>query len=163
MNFHKIFMTIRKILLSHFQFCLFILIAEKDRAASGCGNINWCMISFQLNNDPYWICGAQIFSGRYDPSWLVNEDEAKKILTIWNSLPDYRGNVSIPNISGYKGCYLSSSSKERWTSFRGIVTLSRENKIIESRTDTERKIEKALLKTAPEDAIPKAMLLEEFR
>jgi hypothetical protein len=121
------------------------------------------MVTLKLNNDPYWICGALVFSGRQDPTWLLNNDEAQRILNIWNSLPESHKHISIPNILGYKGCFLASSSIDKWISFRGIVSFYREGRIIESRKDTERKFEKELLKTAPEEAIPKAMLIEEFK
>ncbi len=121
------------------------------------------MVTLKLNNEPYWICGALIFSGLRDPSWLLSEDEAQKILSIWNSLPESPKNVFIPNILGYKGCFLSSSDKTKWAAFREVVTLLNENTVIESRIDTERKFEKAVLGTAPEDAIPKAVLMEEFK
>ena len=120
------------------------------------------MVTLKSNNEPYWICGALIFSGRQDPTWLLNEDEAQKILGIWNSLPESAGQLSVPNILGYKGCFLSSNTNTKWASFRGIVTLYKDNSPVESRTDTERKFEKAIISTAPEDAIPRAMLMEEF-
>jgi hypothetical protein len=121
------------------------------------------MVTLKSNNEPYWICGAMIFSGRRDPTWLLNEEQVKNIIDIWNSLPVSEKHLTIPGFLGYKGCYLISSSNDKWHSFRRIVTLIRQNTIAESRKDEIRKFENALLETAPEDAIPKAMLIEEFK
>ncbi len=110
----------------------------------------------------YWVCGALIYSGRSDPQWTVSEQEAEHLVDLWNTLPISKNRVVLPGILGYKGCFLSSSAKMKWVSFRGIVTCYRDGKIVESRTDTERVFERKILDTAPSDIIPKAMLIEEF-
>lgn len=121
------------------------------------------MVTIKLNDEPFWICGSLIFSGHHDPTWLISKDKAQEIIKIWDLLQASPKHLSIPKILGYKGSFLLSSDKSKWNSFRGIVTLSKENIIIESRIDTERNFEKTLLDTAPPEAIPKVMLLEEFK
>lgn len=83
-------------------------------------------------------------------------------MQIWNGLPSAPGNIIIPNILGYKGCYIRTNNKKKWITFRGKVTCYENDTAIESRIDTGRVFEKKIIDTAPEDAIPKAMLIEEF-
>lgn len=103
-----------------------------------------------------------IYSGRTDPQWVVSEDEADSLIKLWSSLPLSGKKLILPAILGYKGCYLSSSTKMKWISFREVVTCYKSGKIAESRSDPDRIFERKILDTAPADVIPKAMLIEEF-
>ncbi len=83
-------------------------------------------------------------------------------MQIWSALPSAQGNIVIPNILGYKGCYISTNNKKKWITFRGKVTYYENNEAIDSRIDNGRIFEKKIIDTAPKDVIPKAMLIEEF-
>ena len=114
------------------------------------------------NNSNLWIGGAILFSGRSDPEWILEEKHVEHLMQIWNGLPSAPGNIIIPNILGYKGCFISTNDKKKWITFRGKVTFYENDKAIESRIDTGRVFEKKIIDTAPKDVIPKAMLIEEF-
>ena len=83
-------------------------------------------------------------------------------MQIWNGLSSAPGNIVIPNILGYKGCFINTNDKKKWITFRGKVTYYENNKAIESRIDTGRVFEKKIIDTAPKGIIPKALLIEEF-
>jgi hypothetical protein len=121
------------------------------------------MVTLKSNsNSNLWIGGAILFSGRSDPEWILEEEQIEQLIQIWNELPSAPGNIIIPNILGYKGCYISTRDKKKWITFRGKVTYYENNEAIESRIDTGRVFEKKIIATAPKDVIPKAMLIEEF-
>jgi hypothetical protein len=121
------------------------------------------MVTLKSNsNANLWIGGAILFSGRSDPQWILEETQAEQLMQIWSALPSAQGNIVIPNILGYKGCYLSTNGKKKWITFRGKVTYYENNEAMESRIDNGRIFEKKIIDTAPKDVIPKAMLIEEF-
>jgi hypothetical protein len=114
------------------------------------------------NNSLYWVCGAHVYSGHTDPEWVISDKEAEHLIDIWGSLAPSSRRVVRPNILGYKGCFISSSMKMKWVSFRGIINCYKNGKFVESRFDAERIFEKKILDTAPDGTVPKAMLIEEF-
>jgi len=103
-----------------------------------------------------FIAGALIFSGRPDPTWRVNADEAKRLEAVWNSLEPYRGPLPKAPVLGYRGVFLRDSARREWFAYGGVATLKTPQGS-ESRRDHDRKFE-ALLSSAPRQAIPSQLI-----
>ena len=92
------------------------------------------------------IVVALIYSGRPDPRWELTEEQAEHFISLWNEAPYSEVKISIPAVSGYKGLRLLLDEKQFFI-YNGLITQI-ENKT--SKNDQQRRIEKFLLATAPE-------------
>lgn len=100
---------------------------------------------------------ALVYSGRPDPTWPVPSRVVKRLLEIWDSLPRWRGALPAAPPLGYRGCVLRDPKDRRWLAYGGAVTLEARGKS-ESRGDPDRSFEKALLASAPRNALPASFL-----
>ena len=100
-----------------------------------------------------WSAGAQVFSGRPDPLWVVARDVAARLLALWKAMPHWRGAVPVGAALGYRGSCLAWDSSRTWVAYRGAVTLVRHGRR-ESRRDCDRAFEKLLLSSAPDGTLP---------
>jgi hypothetical protein len=96
-----------------------------------------------------WTAGARLYSGREDPTWQVSEREAESILTRWNRLAPASCPPPEPPPLGYGGCWLRAPDGREW--WAGDEVMATEG---DARTDTRRKVERALLATAPAGTVP---------
>lgn len=94
--------------------------------------------------EPRWIGGALVYSGRRDPAWPVPEKIGKPLGQLWDRLPTWSGTLPRPPLLGYRGCRLTAPDGRVWTTFRELVTLE-----AESRRDSEREFEQLLVASAP--------------
>jgi hypothetical protein len=100
-----------------------------------------------------YIGGASIFSGRPDPTWAINADDAERLKSLWDSMKSYGGALPTAPVLGYRGCFLRDSSEREWFAYGGCVTLKTAPGS-ESRKDNSRKFEALLLSSAPDGAVP---------
>jgi hypothetical protein len=99
------------------------------------------------------VAGAFVFSGRPDPTWEVKPAFVKELQRIWRTLKPEKVEISEPPSLGYRGCFLKCSAKRRWTAFDGVVVFKTEKRS-ESRRDTAKRFERAILASAPTGALP---------
>jgi hypothetical protein len=109
-----------------------------------------------------WMCSAKLEMEESNPVWKVENNKAKKLLELWDSLKTI---VEAPKNKsaylGYKGTFLKADASMEWYTFGNVVTF-RKNNQIETRFDRNRKFEKTLLKSAPTGKIPDALFALEF-
>ena len=87
------------------------------------------------------IGGIFLFSGRPDPTWPVEESTVDEFEEIWNLMEPYSGELPIPPILGYRGCFLNCEPGTEWFAYDGVVTM----KTVEGsslRRDKDKKFEK---------------------
>lgn len=96
-----------------------------------------------------WVAGARIFSGRADPAWGVPAEEAERIVAVWERLPPAREPAKHPPALGYRGCWLRARDEREWNAGGGVVTSNGD-----ARADAGGSVERAILATAPDDALP---------
>ena len=120
------------------------------------------MDTSRLSKVANFTAGASIFSGRPDPVWMLDEDVAKRLLALWDSMPQYVGSVVTAPPLGYRGCFMQASSGSEWFAFRGVVSLKTPTENIQRRDD-DRQFEKEILKAAPTGMIPSQILDAEFQ
>lgn len=110
-----------------------------------------------------YIGGASIFSGRPDPTWKIDEREAKRLEELWSSLELFKGQLPSAPLLGYRGCFLRRVTTNReWFAYGGVVAL-KATEGSESRHDKNREFEKAILSSAPEGTIPTSFLDRELK
>lgn len=100
-----------------------------------------------------YVGGASVFSGRPDPTWTINRNDAERLKSLWDSMDSYEGTLPTAPVLGYRGCFLRDSSGREWFAFGGVVTLKTSTGS-ESRKDNNRQFESLLLSFAPEGVIP---------
>jgi hypothetical protein len=106
----------------------------------------------------HYIAGVSIFSGRPDPTWIVSQDVAERLQSLWDSLEEAAATQPQPPPLGYRGCFLRDTAEEReWVAYKRVVTLKTPAGN-EARRDEKREFESLLLKSAPEGLIPLQIL-----
>lgn len=100
-----------------------------------------------------WTVGAFLFSGRPDPVWSVDPGTAHQLEAIWNSLRTSAAGLAHQPHLGYRGCFLRDPDGTEWSAFAGVVT-HQSRTSAESRSDPDRKFERAVLTTAPANMLP---------
>ena len=90
-------------------------------------------------------------SGRPDPSWPLPRQARARLLASWDALPPSRDGPPQPPPLGYRGCVVAGGA-DRWLAFAGVVQRTRGD-AVEVREDRARGIERALIDTAPDDAL----------
>lgn len=103
------------------------------------------------------IVKAQVFSGRPDPTWKIEESIQKELEKIWDSLvPIYGEPLSYP-LLGYRGCLIKCKGDIEWFVYKNLVTLNKSGKT-ESREDNNKKFEKLIMSSAPQGLVPPSLL-----
>ena len=105
-----------------------------------------------------WRASALVFSGRQSPTWPLANAQALALIGIWNGLP--ATDAAMPNAPalGYRGSILDDGTGREWRVHAGVV-VSTSGADIETRSDAERRFERALLATAPPGTIPPGIVL----
>lgn len=107
-----------------------------------------------LSSNKQWICSAELYSGRTNPEWEIDEITAEELMNIWNTLQRSEKEAGRASKLGYKGCRVHSPGNEEWFTYEGLVTLYRKKKAVESRLDPERKFEKKILANISGGSMP---------
>ena len=101
-----------------------------------------------------WVAGALVFSGRPDPSWLVEDALGIELEQLWLSLLPAVGEAGeTPPPLGYRGCFLVAPDGRRWTAYRRRVALE-VGALTEVRRDPETRFEARVLASAPPGVLP---------
>jgi hypothetical protein len=108
------------------------------------------------------MCGASIYSGAYNISWKIEQSSAENIVELWGNLALVDTPVIPENNSGYMGCYLVSSEKEKWYAYKGVVSRIKDGNIVETRLNNDRMFEREILSTAPGGSFPRKVFKSEF-
>lgn len=104
--------------------------------------------------------GIRIFSGRPDPTWPFPSDRIENIRMIWQELePCHARRPAAHPRLGYRGCFAIART-ERWETEDEFVMLESGDRQ-ERRADPQRRIERAILNSAP--AALRAELPDVFR
>ncbi|MEP6600634.1 MAG: hypothetical protein ABJB49_02340 [Nitrospirota bacterium] len=98
---------------------------------------------------------ALIYSGRPDPEWHISDRPVASLIRVWSELPPGASNPPRAPALGYRGCAMRCASGDKWFAYGGAVTVVRGSGPFERRSDTGRRFEKALLRTAPKGVLPK--------
>ena len=105
----------------------------------------------------FWSACALIFSGRPAPSWPVSIANARALVSLWESLPlTARAPPRAPAL-GYGGCVLIDGAGTEWRAHDGLAILTSAAGVT-VRGDDERRFERAILATAPDDALPRGII-----
>ena len=108
-----------------------------------------------------YVAGALIFSGRPDPVWPLEASVSNVLLGVWDSMAQHTGEVPLAPPLGYRGCFMRAPSGIEWLAYRGVVTMTTDSDMMHRRDD-HRRLEREILKTAPEGEIPGQFLAAEF-
>jgi hypothetical protein len=100
-----------------------------------------------------WSARVLVFSGRPPPQWPLANADALALIEIWNALPATDHAMPDAPALGYRGCVLEDGSGGAWRAYGGVATST-----AQSRTDAERRFERALLATAPAGALPPGLV-----
>jgi len=100
-----------------------------------------------------WVGGVLLFSGRRDPSWVIDEHVAQQLVSIWDTLTPQTGELPARPLLGYRGCFLRNHLGQEWLAYKEVVTLQMAGDS-QSRSDPDRSFEKHLLASAPEGLLP---------
>jgi hypothetical protein len=102
---------------------------------------------------PGWNARALLYSGRPDPTWLVESDTAEALVALATALPAADEPPRPPGNLGYRGVVLTSPEGITWLGAEGLVYPGGED-ADSTRNDPERRFEGALLATAPPGLLP---------
>ena len=104
-----------------------------------------------------WRVVLHLYSGRPDPSWILDLGNDARIVETWESLPPFVGDApALPRL-GYRGAQVDDSGHRQWLAFQGAVTLvCRGDQVI--RRDATRAMERLLVASAPLGAVSQATL-----
>jgi hypothetical protein len=108
--------------------------------------------SRSAEEDP-WIAGAQVYSGRRDPTWPVPAELGRRLEQLWKGSPPWSGQQPHPPPLGYRGCTLRAPDGRVWTAFRELVSLA-----LDTRRDGEREFERSIIASAPPGILPPVAL-----
>jgi hypothetical protein len=95
-------------------------------------------------------------SGRPDPSWPLPGEARARLVASWDALPPSRGGPPRPPPLGYRGCVVAGGA-DRWFAYAGVVQRTRGG-AVEAREDRARGVERALIDTAPDDALRRMLI-----
>jgi hypothetical protein len=93
------------------------------------------------------LAGIRIFSGRPDPTWSLASDRLDAIRAIWQELKPCNAIAARDPHLGYSGCFAIAGTN-RWDSEGDIVIMTSANRE-DTRVDPQRRIERAILSSAP--------------
>jgi len=93
------------------------------------------------------LAGIRIFSGRPDPTWPLPSDRLENIRAIWQELEPCRVEPAVRPRLGYRGCFVVTGAERLDTEDDLVVVLQGNHK--ERRVDPQRRIERAILSSAP--------------
>jgi len=102
------------------------------------------------------VATVLVHSGRPDPHWQIEGERLEMIKKLWARLPPSSTPPPRAPLLGYRGCAVHCMSGEQWFGYEGVVAFKGGVTAPAGyRLDPERLFEKAVLETAPVDALPK--------
>lgn len=102
------------------------------------------------------IVTVLVYSGRPDPHWEIEGERLEEVKKLWERLPPSSTPPPRAPLLGYRGCAVHCTSGEQWFGYEGVVTFkSGATARAAYRLDPKRLFEKAMLESAPVDALPK--------
>jgi hypothetical protein len=104
-------------------------------------------------NPIYVVATVSVFSEWPAPEWSLSSGQAAELHRVWSRLRVLCACPASPPALGYRGISMRWSSGDEWHALRGVVTHIADG-WVEWRKDEGRQFEKALLATAPPDAVP---------
>jgi len=110
--------------------------------------------------DSHCIGSINIFSGRPNPTWDIDDSAVRRLRELWTSMDPYHERLLKPPPLGYGGCLMRCNDEE-WFAYSGAVTL-KINEKRESRSDKDRRFEKLLLNSAPTGLFPSSIIENEI-
>jgi hypothetical protein len=96
---------------------------------------------------------AALYSGRPDPRWSLDEDALRDLEKIWRELQPAKGAAGGAPGLGYRGCTVDCGARGVWMAYGRVVSRGNEHRI-----DAGRRFERAVLRSAPQGAIPAEVL-----
>ena len=107
-----------------------------------------------------WVGIAHLFSGRPDPTWNVASADVEELQKIWDSLETWKGDIPRSAPLGYRGCEVHGPDRTGLHAFGGVATMKGAGIIVgtQTRQDSRRHLERAILATAPPALIPASVL-----
>jgi hypothetical protein len=100
---------------------------------------------------------AFVFSGRPDPTWVVEKQRSRKLYSIWKQLkPSVPPTPAQPRL-GYRGVSMACGRRGEFIAFAGYVR-NTIGDTVEWKKDEEGVFERFLLSTAPENCIPAGII-----
>jgi hypothetical protein len=113
------------------------------------------------NGAALWTAGALLYSGRPDPSWIVEPISAAELAERYEQLAPLDRKRPEQTRLGYRGVWLRAPNGRRWMAFEGAVWRDDDTRMKQPVTDTRRdpggKWERALLATAPPSTLPEPL------
>jgi hypothetical protein len=95
-----------------------------------------------------WTAGVDLYSGRPNPQWQVDRAAGARLAGLWDELEPTTDALPPPSL-GHRGAFLLAPDGRRWITRGTIVALDDSR-----RRDPERRLERALLATAPPNLLP---------
>jgi len=106
-----------------------------------------------------WVGIAHLFSGRPDPTWDVAAADVEELWKIWDSLEPGKGDIPRSAPLGYRGCEVHGPDRTELHAFGGVAMMKGAGIVgTQTRQDTQRHLERAILATAPTALIPASVL-----
>jgi len=104
------------------------------------------------------IATVLVYSGRPDPHWQIEDERLEAIKKLCERLPPSSTPPPRAPLLGYRGCSVHCTSGQQWFGYEGVVAFkSGTTAPADYRLDPRRSFEKAVLETAPVNALPKQL------
>ncbi|MEO8450507.1 MAG: hypothetical protein ABI647_11980 [Gemmatimonadota bacterium] len=101
------------------------------------------------------VAHALVFSGRRDPSWMIDEAIGTELVRIWEGLDPVPIAASLIDQLGYRGVVVDGLAGARFLATGGTVTETRAG-ARRTRADPERRFERRVLDAGPPGLIDRA-------
>ena len=95
-----------------------------------------------------WKCGIFIFSGRSNPEWEIKAEVGNDFVKYWMNLEKSDNHVELQGRLGYSGCFFELR-EQKWVCYNTLVSKYENSKLMESKADYERKLEKKIILSIP--------------
>ncbi|MGG9961999.1 hypothetical protein [Ferruginibacter sp. SUN106] len=102
-----------------------------------------------LKSNKHWKCKLLLFSGRPDPEWQPGLQVIEKLLVYANEIPASADTSDFQPPLGYRGALIHNGSYTI-TAYKGRLEIRNADAII-IKPDEERRFERLILETAPEE------------
>jgi hypothetical protein len=97
---------------------------------------------------------ALIYAGRPDPEWPIDAGRAAAIVGLLEAAPVTGAAAPAPPALGYRGVRVASEAGVSWEVHAGVIVEARPRSAPVRRLDPRRRVEKAVLATAPPGTLP---------
>ena len=100
---------------------------------------------------------AFVFSGRSDPIWQIEEEQAQKLEAIWDELEQTAKQMPPTPQLGYRGCSMKCAPDREYIAY-GRIVIKKSGNITENRIDATKHFERLLLATSPKGLLPDGLI-----